>query len=303
MQTPIFSGEDLLTLDAEYGKFIGTCCSDFIRKNKIRNIDLIASHGHTIFHQPQLGFTFQLGNGAAIHSVTGLPVVSDFRSVDVCLEGQGAPLVPIGDRHLFSEYDVCLNLGGIANLSMERNRQRVAFDVCFANMGLNYLARKNEEEFDRDGKIASRGTINKDLLAKLSMVYAEIRKKRPSLGREGFELNILPLLISDSIPLEDRMVTFCQSIVDEVYGSIAQQRNKLRLLVTGGGALNPVLMRLLNQRLGGIAKVIIPSRQIIEFKEALVFAFLGVLRVRGEVNVLRSVTRATRDSCSGSVVG
>ena len=116
-------------------------------------------------------------------------------------------------------------------------------------------------------------------------------------------MNVLPLLISDSIPLEDRMVTFCQSIVDEVYGSIALQRNKVRLLVTGGGALNPVLMRLLNQRLGGIAKVIIPSRQIVEFKEALVFAFLGVLRVRGEVNVLRSVTRATRDSCSGSVVG
>ena len=299
---PILSGEELLALDAEYGKFIGDRCREFIQRRKIRNLDLVASHGHTIFHQVQRGLTFQLGNGHAIHAATGIPVVYDFRSLDVALQGQGAPLVPMGDRHLFGKYDVCLNLGGIANLSMEKNGERSAFDICFANMGLNYLAAKAKKEFDKDGSIASRGKIKKSLLDKLSTVYEGIRKRRPALGREGFESALQRLLDDDSISVEDRMRTFCESIAKEIQRSIPSKKNKLRMMATGGGALNPVLIKLLRQKLERIT-IEIPPRQIIEFKEALVFAFLGVLRVRGEVNVLKSVTRASRDSCSGVVVG
>jgi anhydro-N-acetylmuramic acid kinase len=299
---PHLSGEALLALDAEYGKFIGERCLEFIHKRKIRSVDLVASHGHTIFHQIHRGFTFQLGDGNAIHAATGLPVVYDFRSLDVALQGQGAPLVPVGDRHLFSEYDVCLNLGGIANLSMEKTDRRIAFDICFANMGLNYLAAKANNEYDKNGFLAAKGKINGILLDKLSAVYEGMRKKRPALGREGFESVVQPLLDDESISLEDRMRTFCESIAEEIRRSMPSKKNKLKLLATGGGALNPVLVHLIRQKLEGF-NVEVPRQQIIEFKEALVFAFLGVLRVRGDVNVLKGVTRASRDSCSGVVVG
>jgi anhydro-N-acetylmuramic acid kinase len=299
---PHLSGEALLALDAEYGQFIGERCQEFIHKRRVHKVDVVASHGHTIFHQVQRGFTFQLGSGHAIHAATGLPVVYDFRSLDVALHGQGAPLVPMGDKHLFGEYDVCLNLGGIANLSMEKSDRRIAYDICFANMGLNYLAAKVNKEFDKDGLLAANGRIVESLLDKLSAVYESNRKERPALGREGFESEVQPLLDDDLVSLEDRMRTFCESIAGEIRRSIPLKKNKQKLLATGGGALNPVLIKLLRQSLPGI-DIEVPPKQIIEFKEALVFAFLGVLRVRGEVNVLKSVTRATRDSCSGVVVG
>jgi len=301
-RAPVLSGEELLALDAEYGAFSGEQCLEFIQRRRIRNVDLVASHGHTVFHQVQRGFTFQLGNGNAIHAALGIPVVSDFRSLDVALHGQGAPLVPVGDRLLFGEYDVCLNLGGIANLSLEKMGRRVAFDICFANTGLNYLAAKAKKEFDEDGFLATKGKVVGNLLDKLTAVYDGVRKKRPALGREGFESTVRPLLNDELIPLEDRMRTFCESIVGEIKRSMPLEKNNLRVLVTGGGALNPVLIQLLGQKLERI-NIEIPPRRIIEFKEALVFAFLGVRRARGEVNVLKSVTRASRDSCSGVVVG
>ncbi len=298
----LLSAEDLLALDVEFGNFMGTCCWDFVQKNKIRNVDMVVSHGHTVFHQLQRGFTFQLGSGPAIHAVTALPVVHDFRSLDVALGGQGAPLVPIGDRLLFGEYDACLNLGGIANLSMEKNKKRIAFDISYANMGLNYLAQKRGKEFDRGGKLAAKGEKDWNLLKNLETVYKVLHRARPSLGREGFELNIVPLLNNESIPLENRMLTFCQSIVNEIHHSLPQRKSSYSVLTTGGGTLNPVLIQLLQEKLMDIANVVIPARQIIEFKEALIFAFLGVLRMRGEVNVLKSVTGASRDICSGVVI-
>jgi len=297
------SGAGLLALDVEFGNFIGENCARFIAKEKIKTIDLIASHGHTVFHQPGRQFTFQLGNGNAIYARAGIPVVYDFRSLDVALLGQGAPLVPVGDRYLFDGYDVCVNLGGIANLSMEKKGKRIAFDVCFANMGLNYLAGKARKEFDKGGLLASRGKVKTKLLNELRGTYTPMRIKRPALTREGFELQIQKLLNDESIRLEDRMYTFCESIAEEIRRSVPLQKTKLTLLATGGGTLNPVLMALLSRKLAPMATIIIPPRRIVEFKEALVFAFLGVLRVRGEVNVLKSVTGATRDSCSGSIVG
>jgi anhydro-N-acetylmuramic acid kinase len=235
--------------------------------------------------------------------VSGLPVVYDFRSLDVIRGGEGAPLVPIGDRYFFSEYDICLNLGGIANLSMEHKGNRIAFDFCFANMGLNFLSAKAGKEFDKSGKLASVGAVDQIMLEQLERVYILLRKTRPSLGREGFEKSIQSILDNETIPLQNRMRTFCESIAIETVNAIPIKKSKMKVLVTGGGALNSFLIQIVRMKLKGKAEVVIPKKQIIEFKEAVIFALLGVLRVRGEANCLKSVTGASKDSSGGVMVG
>lgn len=294
---------ELFSLDHDYGKYLATAANKFMKENKITAVDFIASHGHTVFHQPDKGFTYQLGNGQTMHAATDLPVVYDFRSLDVMRGGQGAPLVPIGDQYFFSEYDICLNLGGIANLSMDQKGKRVAFDFCFANMGLNYLSAKGGTAFDKNGTLASTGVVDKSMLAKLESVYKPLQKRRPSLGREGFEAFIRPILDNETISLPNRMRTFCESIAIETANAIPVRKNKVKLLATGGGALNEFLIQVMKEKLKGSVKVILPEKQIIEFKEALVFALLGVLRVRGEINCLKSVTGATTDSSGGILAG
>jgi anhydro-N-acetylmuramic acid kinase len=292
-----------MQLHSEYGDYLGRLCNQFIKKNAAKEIDLIASHGHTIFHQPENKFTFQLGDGNAIHAATGLPVAFDFRSLDVMLGGEGAPLVPMGDRLLLSEYDVCLNLGGIANLSIEVNQVRKAFDVCFCNMALNYLSYKVNKDFDENGSMASLGVVNQKLLSDLDKIYAGSRKKKPSLAREGFEKNIQKLLDDESISVNDKLRTVCESVVNEIALSVPRSKKKLKLLATGGGARNTFLIQLLQQKFPKEVEVVVPDKTTIDFKEALVFALLGVLLLRKETNVLKSVTGASRDSCSGVLVG
>ncbi len=299
----LLSGEKLNQLHSEYGRFLGEQCNRFIKKLKVKKVDLIASHGHTIFHQPNNKFTFQLGDGNALYSFTGTRIAFDFRSLDVALGGQGAPLVPIGDRHLFPEFDVCLNLGGIANLSMEIQRKRVAFDICFCNMALNFLSTKKGKEFDENGSLASLGRVNGQLLNNLNTLYSIGRKKRPSLAREGFENEFRPLIGNESLEINDRLRTVCESIVNEIENAIPPSRKKLKILVTGGGAHNRFLIGLIREKLGSHAEIVVPDKIIVDFKEALVFAFLGVLRLRGESNVLRSVTGASSDSSSGVLIG
>lgn len=294
---------ELLELHMAYGRFLGNQARAFLKRKKIARVDAIASHGHTIFHQPEKGFTFQLGDGNAIHAASGRRVVADFRSLDVTLGGQGAPLVPVGDKLLFSAYDVCVNLGGIANLSMDVRGQRQAFDICFCNMALNFLVKETGIRFDNEGRLAAAGSINTSLLVKLSTAYNAIRKSRVSIGRELFETDFEPLLRSNEVSLQDKLRTVCESTAAEIADAVPRSRKPLRILCTGGGALNSFLMSEIQRKLGKRAEAIIPSNQIIEFKEALIFAFLGVLRMRQEVNVLRSVTKAKRDSCSGVLFG
>jgi anhydro-N-acetylmuramic acid kinase len=299
----LLSGEDLFELNAKYGKFLGQQCNQFMKQKRVTKIDLISSHGHTIFHQPNKKFTFQLGDGNAMHAIIGLPVVFDFRSLDVALGGEGAPLVPIGDKHLFSNFDICLNLGGIANLSMEIKGKRSAFDICFCNMLLNYLSSQAGKDFDKNGMLASKGSINQKLLNSFEKLYRSNRKKKPSLGREGFEKEFQSLLDNKSIPLNDRLRTACESIALEIARSIPTSIKKMKLLATGGGALNVFLIDLIKSKVPSKIKVVVPSNTIINFKEALVFAFLGVLRLRNENNVLKSVTGASHNSCSGVLIG
>lgn len=295
--------EKLAALDAAYGKFLGTLSNNFISKHKIKNVNFIASHGHTVFHQPENGFTIQIGNGNHIQAITGLPVIFDFRSLDVAHGGQGAPLVPIGDELLFNEYDVCLNLGGIANLSFSTKKRRKAFDVCFVNMGLNYLAGKVGKEYDHNGTLASGGEISTALLGQLERVYGKVKSTRPSLGREFFERHIQPLFERSKSSVHDQLRTFTESAAREIIHSIQASSNKPTVLCTGGGALNSFLIYRLVELCGDEATFIIPEAEVIKFKESLVFAFLGVLRFRGQINCLKSVTGASQDSSCGVTVG
>jgi len=297
-----FTAEEIVELDFNYGKWLGLTCRDFLDQHNLR-VDFIASHGHTVFHQPGKGFTYQLGNGNAIHASAGVPVIADFRSLDVLRGGEGAPLVPAGDKVLFHGYDVCLNLGGIANLSMDITKKRIAFDICFLNMGLNYLAAKAQKKFDKGGTMAQQGELNVKLWKAFAKVYSEIRKKRPSLGREIFENRIRPLLDDDSISLSDRLRTFTESSAAEIAGAILSSKERGKVLCTGGGAFNSFFMSRLLDLCADHVDLIIPDDDVVKFKEALVFAFLGVLRSRDEVNCLSSVTGAAQNSSAGVMVG
>ena len=296
------TGEQLVELDSQYGEFLGKACNDFIRRNKLK-VDFIASHGHTIFHQPQKGFTYQLGNGTALHAACGVPVVFDFRSLDVLLGGEGAPLVPVGDKFLFGDYDVCLNLGGIANLSRDVKGKRVAYDICFTNMGLNYLMATIGKEFDKGGAMSSEGEVDQGMLKKLNAVYSGLRKRRPSLGREMFEKSIKPILDDPALELSTKLRTMTVSSASEIALAISSEKRRCNVLCTGGGAFNSFFISQLLDQCGDNITLIIPNADVIKFKEAIVFAFLGVLKVRGEVNCLKSVTGASRDCCSGSMIG
>jgi len=301
-QAHLLPASSLLELHAAYGKFLGQTCSSFISENKLK-IDFIASHGHTIFHQPHVGFTFQLGDGNALHAAACTPVIYDFRSLDVARGGQGAPLVPAGDKFLFEEYEACLNLGGIANISMDIKGKRKAFDICFVNMGANYLASKKKKEFDKGGAIASAGEIDTNMLSKLNAVYKKLRVNRPSLGREIFDHQVKPLLDRKDISVEDKMRTFIESSARELIESFPKRNDKVNVLCTGGGSFNSFLITTLLDKLDDRIDLIIPDEEVVKFKEALVFAFLGVLRVRREVNCLQTVTGATNDSSSGVMIG
>lgn len=304
----LLSGEELMALDADYGQYLGETCRKFVTKHKF-SAGFVASHGHTVFHQPVSvrkkgsGFTLQIGNGFALHAACGLPVICDFRSQDVALRGEGAPLVPAGDKFLFSEYDVCLNLGGIANLSADVKGKRKAFDVCFMNMGLNHLAMKAGLTFDKNGAMAAAGEIQYILLKKLRSEYAKLRGKRPSLGREIFEKRIQSLLDEERYSLEDRLATFTESAAEEIANAIVTLAKKPKVLCTGGGAFNSYFISRLLENCRDEANLILPEEEVIQFKEALVFAFLGVLRHRGEINCLRSVTGAQQDTSGGQRIG
>jgi len=289
------NAEEFAFTNVQYGKYLGNLVRDFLNKNQ-RTADFISSHGHTVFHQPSRQFTFQLGDGAALSVAGGLPVVCDFRSTDVALGGQGAPLVPIGDKLLFSEYDYCLNLGGIANVSFDRNGDRVAFDVCPCNIVLNGLANEVGKNYDENGRLAASGEINDGLLQQLNRLSYYGKKSPKSLGREDVERNFIPLLVSSNLSIEDKLSTLCDHVAIQITSTVNDGH---KLLITGGGVYNEFLIKRIKHY--SKAAILIPEKKIIEFKEALIFAFLGVLRWIGEINCMKSVTGATKDSIAGAV--
>ena len=291
------NGLDLSLLNNSLGDFIGQSINDFININKISKseIDFIASHGHTIFHQPDKRLTLQIGNGANISAKTKLPVICDFRTTDLALNGNGAPLVPIGDQFLFPQYDSCVNLGGISNISYNKNSIRIAYDICPINMVLNYLANKLSIEYDKDGKISESGKINAELLNQLNKLSYFNENPPKSLGYEWVNENVFPLLENKRITIPDLLRTFTEHIAHQISINLPKGKS----LFTGGGTHNKFLIERIVKL--SDSEIIIPSKEIVDFKEALIFGALGVLRWRNEVNTLSSVTGSSYNNIGGCI--
>lgn len=292
-------GLELSRLHNAYGKYLGELVVA-IAGAALATVDFIASHGHTVFHQPEAGLTLQIGSGACIAAVTRKTVVCDFRSSDIALGGQGAPLVPVGDKLLFGAYGYCLNLGGFANISYDDDLgKRLAFDICPVNIVCNDLVRERKLDFDESGMIGRSGIICEPLLSKLNdLDYYKLDGPR-SLGKEWVFQEVMPLLEHyAALSLEDKLRTFYQHVVEQVAKVTAGGLHN-SVLVTGGGAHNHFLMELFRSILK--PSIEIPEKAIIDFKEAIVFAFLGVLRMQNEVNCLKTVTGASKDNTGGAV--
>ena len=289
------SAQNYALFNSDYGLYLGRRIKSFIDRHSL-NPDYIASHGHTIFHQPSKRFTAQIGSGAGIAAETGVDTICDFRTTDVALGGQGAPLVPIGDRNLFSEFAYCLNMGGFSNISYDSGEERVAYDISPVNYVLNHYTRKIGLDFDKDGEIARSGKISKGLLSDLNNLEFYSLNGPKSLGREWVEEVVIPLIDSYGLSIEDRLATFCEHVAIQISRHIKSGK----VLVTGGGALN----RYLIERMSANApqcEYFVPDTLTVNFKEALIFAFLGALYVSDIPNCLRSVTGAKYDNIGGAL--
>ncbi len=287
--------EALAPLDLEYGTFLGQQVADFVQKHGVKP-DFVASHGHTVFHKPEQRFTLQIGDGQAMANACGLTVINDFRTEDVSKGGQGAPLVPIGDQLLFGDYEICLNIGGIANVSYEVEGRRLAYDICMANQALNWLAQQEGLNYDKDGLMAKTGHLDSKLFEALNDNGFYRQSPPKSLGREFFEAFQKDLL--SGYPTTDALATFTEHIAFQI-AQATGQLPKGNMLVTGGGAHNRYLIERIQKHTHH--QVVVPDSQTVDYKEALIFALLGLLRLEGRVNVLSSVTGAPSDSCSGKI--
>ncbi|MBR6333683.1 MAG: anhydro-N-acetylmuramic acid kinase [Bacteroidales bacterium] len=284
-------------LDVRLGEYIGDCINRWLQGRE--HPQFIASHGHTVFHRPDLHLTTQIGHGASIAARTGILTICDFRTTDVALGGQGAPLVPIGDELLFGDYDACLNLGGFSNISFRKAGQRISFDVAPCNMALNLVASTVGMEYDQDGMLARRGQIIPSLLEELNHLDYYRQQAPKSLGKEWFESTFLPILgkhISKDRP-EDLLRTLTEHLAMMIAGGVPDEA--ATMLTTGGGALNCYLIERLRQHTN--AQVILPDIEVIQYKEALIFAFLGLLRLCNRNNCLKSVTGSEQDNCGGAI--
>lgn len=291
-----FTTNQLTVLNEEYTCLLATVITDFIEGYAISNITAVCSHGHTILHQPEKGITLQIGNLEKLAKLIQQTVICDFRVQDVQMGGQGAPLVPIGDRLLFAEYNYCLNLGGFSNISTELSGKRIAYDICPVNIVLNHYVQQLGLVYDAGGKIAATGVIHAGLLETLNSIDYYQQQFPKSLGLEWVQQNIFPLIDSYHLSIEDILRTFVEHIAMQISSQFAK---KGKVLVTGGGAYHIFLINRL--RAMSTQQIIVPDAALIEFKEAVIFGFLGVLRMRNENNVLASVTGASKNHSSGVI--
>ncbi len=291
-----FDQKGLEELNERYTGYLAEIISGFLKKHGITNLDAVCSHGHTIKHEPEKKYTLQIGNLPQLASQLNLKVVCDFRVQDVALGGQGAPLVPVGDELLFPEYDYCLNLGGFANISTVKEGKRIAYDICPVNIVLNKLTEKLGFPYDDEGKIAASGSIIPELLKRLNALPFYTKLPPKSLGLEWVTATIFPLVENSGHKPEDLLCTFTEHVAMQLAENF---REGASVLTTGGGTFNSYLLK----RLAHYRKIeiVIPAREVIEYKEALIFGLLGVLKLRGEINCLRSVTGAKKDHSSGMI--
>lgn len=291
------SAEALLELNHQYGIYLAEASQAFLKDHNLK-VDFIASHGHTWFHQPEKGITYQLGCGPEIASATGLTTITDFRIGDVILGGQGAPLVPIGDRDLFAQYQACLNLGGFANISFTLQGQRIAFDICPLNIALNFYCQKLGLPYDDGGIIAATFPYDEKLVAELNALGFYQKKPPKSLGIEWVQQNIFPIVEQYDLSLEVIISSLSEHSARQISNCL--KRNKIEnCLFSGGGALNEHLV----DRIGFLSakSISLASTEVLHFKEALIFAYLGLLALENQVNILSSVTGAKMDHCGGHI--
>ncbi len=302
------SALDYQLLHCEYGHFIGRQVNGFIDKHNLHHkVHLIASHGHTTFHLPGKQMTAQLGDGAAIAAETHLSVVSDLRSLDVALGGQGAPIVPIGEKLLFTGYDYFLNIGGIANISINANQSYIAFDVCAANRVMNMLAATAGMQYDDGGRLAATGILNDDLLKKLNGLTYYSKPWPKSLANSFGTDEVFPIIQQSALSTADALNTCVEHICIQVRNALLNHAihstgERKNMLVTGGGALNTFLIERLKALLAEeLIEVIVPDEKMVQYKEAVIMGMIGILRWREEANVLPSVTGASRESIGGAL--
>ena len=289
------SGLELNILHIELGQLYGELVSTFIQSFSIKKVDLIASHGHTIFHEPEKRITLQIGHPAYIAIKTEIVTIADFRSSDVFLGGQGAPLVPIGDRNLFSEYKNRLNLGGFANVSYDKNNKTIAFDICPANIPLNLIADEMGYSYDDEGLLAASGKTNPILLEELNDLKYYKDNPPKSLGREWFNQQFWTIIKNSKSSNIDKLRTITEHIAQQCANSFI----KGNVLITGGGTHNTFLIDRIKEL--STNQIIIPDKTLVDYKEALIFAYLGYLRIIQKNNTLSSVTGAQKAHSSGAV--
>lgn len=292
-QAPNLSGLDLMRLHGLYGRYLGTLCHQFLTTHHLK-ADAIASHGHTIFHLPNEQLTYQLGDGAFIAAQSGTDCIYDFRKLDIALHGQGAPLVPIGDELLFSEYSYCLNIGGFSNVSLNVQGTRLAFDICPSNIVLNEFSKHFPHGYDDRGAHARQGHVNQTCLDELNALSFYQMKGAKSLGREWVESQIFPILKKTALSIPDLLATYTEHIAQQIGSQLQTSGN---CLTTGGGAWNDFLMERI--QFYSKAELVRPEPQLIDFKEALIFAYLGYLFLEEKVNTLSTVTGSACDSIGG----
>jgi anhydro-N-acetylmuramic acid kinase len=321
-------GIEMLELHRDFGRFTAEMLTNFLEGTGEKP-GFIASHGHTIFHQPEKGITFQAGDGAVIAAMTGITTVSDFRRLDVALGGQGAPLVPLGDELLFGQYSYCLNLGGFANISYRDGNRRIAFDICPVNIVMNRLAQELDHEYDDRGKLASKGNLNEGLLKALENLDFYRLEGPRSLSREWVDKEFMPVLGNFDVPAADKLRTVCEHIALRIASAAnhapfltgngpgnpgprtgqypppawekdAAGEKTSSMLVTGGGAKNSFLSSLISMK-APLTDIVIPEETLVDYKEAVIFALLGLLRIRNQANCLSTVTGALSDNIGGIV--
>ena len=286
---------ELKELDLKLGEFIAFSIEDFLQNNNLRRPDLISSHGHTVYHQPKILKTLQIGSGKVINKVTGVKTVNNFREQDVKLGGEGAPLVPIGDKILFKNYKYCLNLGGFVNISIKNNDQIFAYDICALNTVLNFYSKKIGYEYDKNGSLSKQGAINSDMFDELNKLTFYSKKNPKSLGIEFVKEVLFPLINKYQINYSDVLATYIKHVAFQIKKNINDEE---KVLLSGGGSFNKTLIQYLENY---NINYTIPENTIVNFKESLIFALLGYLKINNKTNCLKSVTGASRDHSSGDI--
>lgn len=297
---------EFLRLHTRYGHYLGNAVNTFITRHQLEHkVHFICSHGHTVWHEPRRQTTTQIGDGAAIAAHTYLPVIADLRNMDVALGGEGAPIVPIADRLLFSDYNFCLNIGGIANITINRE-QPLAFDICPANQLLNHFALGLQKAYDENGELARLGNNVEPVLQKVNQV-AFYEQRIPKSLHNGFVTEEVIPHFSDISDHRDALHTSTRHIVAQIIKAMDPYLLpgvEQKMLVTGGGAFNTFLIELLQEELartGQSVAVVVPDEQTVKFKEAIAMALMGALRWREEPNTYASVTGAKHDSIAGTI--